>query len=316
MQDIPEKLKTLRRIRQTADIFGGIGCSSKISEQALCRLESQCCVSLPTEFREFLSIVGHGAGPFYGIFSPKEILEELNRPCVGSLHFPDDFSPEQTFGIDPEAANKCLDLLRVEAEEPWISHPFPANGTLTICSQGCTFWSVIVTAGPLTGTVWDVACDFGNEGQWTPADRPVGALHAPRSTEYFFKSVPTFLEWYSSWLDRYLEETKISTMNEPQLGIPWQSIAISAVVIILLQIVTVPMMLRVVDQLFGITLSMWTVYEVWLTAIVISTTIAIRIRNSATPIVRKVIWFILALLTASFSSATIWAAAVSNTTGF
>jgi hypothetical protein len=49
-----------------------------VSEADLVRLEGALGVQLPSEYREFLLHIGHGAGP-HALWSPDRILTELGR---------------------------------------------------------------------------------------------------------------------------------------------------------------------------------------------------------------------------------------------
>jgi hypothetical protein len=68
-----------------------------------------------------------------------------------------------------------------------------------------------VTAGRAAGTVWDVACYEGDEGEYVPSRRAPGLLltrseFAALPTLPPLPNPPTFLEWYEGWLTRCLTD--------------------------------------------------------------------------------------------------------------
>jgi hypothetical protein len=158
-------------------------------------LEKELGVRLPEEYVQFLTEVGSGAGPYYGLFPPAKILSEIScrKSAIPSATFPFQKS-------DAEAIRSRLDNHDSDAfgEAPWL-----CEGCIPICEHGCTLYSVLVTSGELRGTGWDVN-DDGAVAQWQPAGRPPG-LPVPRSR---FVSLPeppcppTFLQWYESWIER------------------------------------------------------------------------------------------------------------------
>jgi hypothetical protein len=169
-------------------------------------LERALGVTLPAGYRRFLLSVGYGAGPYYGLWSPDQVLEdydglreeheeEFGRPVRADLSFPLGWADAEAMA--PRAG---------EPHAGWRDLTYPADGCVPICHQGCTFWSVLVTAGELAGTVWDVTCYAGFDGQWSPARRAPGLLVG--KDEYRplppLPAPPTFMEWYDGWLERAL----------------------------------------------------------------------------------------------------------------
>jgi hypothetical protein len=108
-----------------------------------------------------------GAGPYYGILpleqwasGPDELDDEgLRRPCPLSEHLSRTAEWEQ--------------MLPAGVENPY-------QGTLTIGSQGCTYYVLLVISGPARGRVVYIDLD----GQ----------------PPYFLRE-PDFLSWYERWLD-------------------------------------------------------------------------------------------------------------------
>ena len=99
-------------------------------------------------------------------------------------------------------------------------------------------------------------------------------------------------------------------------SIKWSSITFSALAIILLQFITIPLMLQLVDLLFGLTWSMNPPLLAWFVLTATSIVVAIIIRKKVKPSIRNAIWFVLALLVVSFSCAVTWAGVVSSSPGY
>jgi hypothetical protein len=154
--------------------------------------------------------MGHGAGPYYGLWSPAESLAELQG-------LSEDYEAEMGMPIRPDESFPLTadDLRAIEARivagdtSPAAEGVWPCSGCLPICHQGCTFWSVLVLTGEFAGRVWDVACFMGFDGQWLPARRPPGMVGAgmphPRELPPLPRP-PTFGEWYAGWIERCLTD--------------------------------------------------------------------------------------------------------------
>jgi len=102
-------------------------------------------------------------------------------------------------------AGSCFQKIRLEDEKPFAERSWPSSGCLPICHHGCTFWSALVLQGQFAGRIWDVASYVAYEGLWVPASRPPGwwefGMPRPQALPPL-PSPPTFLEWFSGWLER------------------------------------------------------------------------------------------------------------------
>lgn len=159
--------------------------------------EQRLGVVLPPEYRQFLLTIGVGAGPYYGLFTPDETLLELRgagESFAAAAPFPLDRTVVDYF-------NRCRQS--EQKAEPAMS-VWPANGCIPIAPHGCTYWSVLVTAGELTGTMWDLANFEFTEGQWFPAHRAPGIVELGWNPPPLSKLpvAATFLQWYEAWLER------------------------------------------------------------------------------------------------------------------
>ncbi len=151
-------------------------------EQELLAFELAHSCVLPTDYREFLRLVGSaGPGPDCGIFSPLQHFpgsgfEDCLEDAVDlSLSFP-----------HSEAWNGLTGL--EEGDEDWKDsfHPRHVPGSLIIGDRGCGSWTRIIITGPLAGEIWyDERADSG------------GLLPALSADGERL----TFLPWYLNWLE-------------------------------------------------------------------------------------------------------------------
>jgi hypothetical protein len=191
---IKNDFERLRKADPTLQVFGASQhCyqSTAVSSSFIDKFEQDLGVELPGNYREFLSQVGYGCGPYYGLWSPSEILLEVEWWAPDSDQYKS-YSPSGKFPLQSvDDQIQC---------EDW-----PNNGCIPIGHQGCTYWTVLVLEGVFSGTVWDVACFEGFDGEWFPARRPVGLLKDLNSTHTNLPrldSPPDFLEWIESWIER------------------------------------------------------------------------------------------------------------------
>jgi hypothetical protein len=170
------------------------------------QFELRLGISLPEEYRNFLLELGFGAGPYYGIFSPEESLDQMH-----SLFLEYEAEEKRSLAFSALFPLTGRDLRDIEAramaqdKSPWIVSDWPCSGCLPICHQGCTYWSILVLTGEFAGRVWDLANHIGFTGDWLPADRPLGLIKLDRSSSVELprlRGLPTFGEWYSGWLER------------------------------------------------------------------------------------------------------------------
>ena len=159
---------------------------------------------------------GSGAGPYYGLFAPGKILAEIE--LWSGLRQKEDGvipSPSAPFPFRQSDANEICSRPKIDPSEDLGRATFLSDGCIPICSQGCTFFSVLVTAGEQIGRVWSVNEDGWPKAEWRPGVRPPGGLSGLkkdglRDPDKGFvpkrlpvvPMPPTFLQWYEAWLER------------------------------------------------------------------------------------------------------------------
>jgi hypothetical protein len=205
MESISELGAMLNEVR-TRDaalrVFGAADhryASRPASAPELEQLEQRIGIALPASYYGVLSVLGSGVGPYYGLWSPQQSWAELQsgaEDCV--INERDVPSAARPFSLSVPAPGAG----RVEAQ-------FPTDGAIPIVHHGCSMWSLLITAGRWRGTVWDVACHAGVDGEYLPTLRPPAVNLSPsqrRTTLPSFPEPPSFFTWYRGWLEQCLAE--------------------------------------------------------------------------------------------------------------
>lgn len=149
-----------------------------LSESMVTAFEWQHGVSLPEDYRAFITSVGNGgpgrfggAGPFYGLHPLQDWADSLwGMPTSTTLATPFPAEPARTFHDWP------TEVAPGDDDEPY-------TGTIALSDQGCGYLSILVVSGPARGLVTDTS------------DRPTGPN---------FTADANFLAWYERWLDAVL----------------------------------------------------------------------------------------------------------------
>lgn len=176
VQRILEKLQAVRA--RGLSCFGSeshqFRLNAPLGEAELTAFEMHQGVRLPEDYRTFLLNAGNGgAGPHYGMF-PLSRWRDFTDGVLDGL--PDDL-----------LARPCPlhpDMDRSESWEGQFGGVLPYQGTLTLGTHGCTFFTQLIVAGPHAGRVVYV----DEDGQ------------AP-----YVCHEPDFLAWYERWLDELLK---------------------------------------------------------------------------------------------------------------
>ena len=169
---------------------------TRVSAHDLDAFEDRLGTCLPEPYRAFLGEVGYGAGPFYGTLSPADILRELDVFAVSRD------APSRPFPVGPGDGEWFFEFLGGGGPMPLPG--WPVTGMIPVCHHGRMTWSVLVTNGVFTGTVWDVTVLEGDEAECRPAPRPPGLPEGSWTGNALpaLRRPPTFEQWYRGWLIR------------------------------------------------------------------------------------------------------------------
>jgi hypothetical protein len=192
---IRQKLERLRDMDRAFSVFGARAhayrLGSALSVDALSDCEKRLGVTLPAEYRLFVTRIGHGgAGPYYGLFSldgkdPEDItaIDQIRKPFRWTQAFnPYDWA-------DPcDQEDVWCDEDDREGERRQVILGIP--GALYICHYGCAIRFFLIVKGYCTGEVWrdSQADDAGVMPERASDGRHLG-----------------FLDWYEKWLNYGLE---------------------------------------------------------------------------------------------------------------
>lgn len=200
---VAEALEYLRSTRP--QVFGadthGFRLNPRLDETIVSAFERTHHVTLPSDFRAFLTHIGNGgAGPFYGVFPLGEVddnfdLRVWREEEVGVLSEPFRFEeewndlsakpPGDLAGRDESAYWK-----QIEAFERTYWSPALVNGAFPICHQGCALRILLVVTGHQAGYLWN---DRRSEYAGLTPIRLVDGSPA------------RFWDWYEEWLEGCLD---------------------------------------------------------------------------------------------------------------
>jgi hypothetical protein len=215
LEEIRYMLKLLKDLDKKLLVFGSETHQYKSYPQSndeIESFESKLGIRLPEDYRQFLQEIGYGAGPYYGLYSLERSLSVLLSDQGEQETWPP--KPSQPFPISRKYAEEQFRLMS-EKKAVVFNIFWPADGCIPICHEGCSGWHYLVTAGDLVGTVWSRSTPVWNpyhpiDEDWTIAPQPSSGLlysyiyaplwHTPRSP------IPTFLDWYRTWLDQCLSD--------------------------------------------------------------------------------------------------------------
>jgi hypothetical protein len=206
---IKESLAKLRAARTA--MFGAdshhFALNDPLSEETVGTFETLHGVSLPADYRHFLTAIGNGgAGPFYGVF-PLGTMDDAfglqswkeNDGIVCTLAEP--FLLEGEWNdLTGKPSEVPLELIDPEFESKieefdaryWGSSIM--NGAIPICHTGCALRIWLVLTGKQAGHLWyDARAEFGGIAAMTLSDG----------------SSLTFAAWYEEWVDICLREARL-----------------------------------------------------------------------------------------------------------
>lgn len=191
---IREKLDRLRvadsarRVHGAAPGFGHDYVEKpRFSVEELQSFEAEHRVALPEELRAFLCAVHSGGpGPGYG-------MDLRGNPSKLPRPFP--FTRADFDGLMERRRTERWAFLRdpePEAGESEDDDYPPGHGFLQLSHQGCGVFDVLVVTGELRGSVW------AYDNVWFPCTHGT--------------TLPTFLDWYETWLDQNLRPDELARL--------------------------------------------------------------------------------------------------------
>lgn len=163
--------------------------NSTISEKVVDDFEKKHGISLPEEYRTFITTVADGgAGPCYGLYAFEQAVD-LSRDAVALTWLPNDFTlTSKDIQNYLDHCKKCED----EGEGDLIRKmdmPDPTTGLLCVCDYGCNCYYTLIVTGEQAGTMWFME---GDQNTITPLFHNDGIQK-------------TFSDWYEAWLDGELD---------------------------------------------------------------------------------------------------------------
>lgn len=201
-RNVHEALKRLCVAR--ADTFGAnvhrFQLNDPLPEQAVLAFEKLYDVTLPLEYRHFITMIGDGgAGPFYGVFplgkwdGSGSGLEDWREGegLIGVLPEPFPFDqewndlrgkpPDELLESDEEDYERQFDAFE---KRYWGSSIL--NGAIPICHEGCALRIWLVLTGDQRGRIWrDTRAEYTGL-------KPLCLSHGTPAT---------FSSWYREWLE-------------------------------------------------------------------------------------------------------------------
>ena len=216
-EKINHKLDRLKALDRHLQVFGAKQHQYKsypLSPDEIVNLDEKLGVRLPEDYRQFLHEIGYGAGPYYGLYSPQEIIRHLNDIDIYGEHhgLPD---PGRPFPFNRQDAQECFQIMSEWREAIFLADS-PTNGCIPLCDEGCGYHTFLVTKGELTGSLWSHNSDSEDEDDpdlkyWNLAPQPSGIIGLNKSPDVppwhpTLSPFPTFVEWYNAWHDRCPDE--------------------------------------------------------------------------------------------------------------
>ena len=168
--------------------------NSRLSEYSLQSFEQSFSITLPADYKNFLTQIGNGgSGPYYGLFPLSDWNFELDITDNSFLSsaFPhlDKWNLERDFDTNKE------DYYETEEFQKWEENYFSNNhikGSMRICHYGCAIYFLLVVTGNNAGQIW--VDDRANDSGIYPA---ISKLTGQQMT---------FFEWYDEWLTENLSQ--------------------------------------------------------------------------------------------------------------
>src|SRR5262245_39722269 len=157
----------------------------RLTEKQVAAFERRHAVTLPPEYRAFVTGVANGgAGPAYGLYSLEESVRQEPRGRVPDDFLRTPFRHRRAYNPleDPKLASfwRRVEDGEIDDDEAERRQLYQAAGTLVLCHEGCGILHLLVVTGPSRGRVW-VDDRYNDQGLF-----PLGV---------------GFFDWYERWLD-------------------------------------------------------------------------------------------------------------------
>jgi hypothetical protein len=155
LQRIRAKLQQLRTRDVALAQFGanehGYRIGRPLTPAELQAHEQRMGVSLPDEYRRFLTELGHGgAGPYYGLFTLGSRDPECINVFGGDLSKPFPWTDR----FNPDEWERGCGVEGVEWYEDGKYAGMFLPGALYLCHYGCGLRFFLIVSGPCKGEVW------------------------------------------------------------------------------------------------------------------------------------------------------------------
>lgn len=204
---IQSKIEQLRQLDKNLTLFGSnrhkYNLNPKLSEDTLLNFEKTHNITLPEDYKEFLTKIGNGGvGPAYGLeIFENGLFDDLDYKRPNSL-----LNPSKPFPHTKPWNEEFVSTVNEEDNEEEYERQYfefnknLMNGVLAISNFGCGISLNLVVNGEEYGNIW--TDDRGNDGGIYP------------SNELGNKGRIKFLNWYELWLNNSLNEIKDKFENK------------------------------------------------------------------------------------------------------
>ena len=202
MESIERIRKTLASLRERDKeclLFGSdrhrYAMEAPWGEPELLAFEAEHDVTLPADYRAFLSAIGvSGAGPGYGLSAPAPLSLDAFPRVVSRITGKDGTvlaesgtpkrpSFARTSRVDePFPLHEGFEPSFIYDLPALSEHQTPYDGAIEIAEHGCGYFDFLVVTGPGAGQVWSDTMAAMRNGAMLPKGL-------------------TFLEWYEAWLN-------------------------------------------------------------------------------------------------------------------
>lgn len=136
-----------------------------LSADEITRFESLHGITLPADYKLFLTTMGNGgSGPAYGLFPLQNWQLELDIDDPSFLATP--FPHTGKWNLPKEFDTSRDDYTDTEVFQQWEQEYFSnrhITGSMRICHYGCAIYYLLVVTGNEAGHIWvdDRASDYG-----------------------------------------------------------------------------------------------------------------------------------------------------------